>query len=107
MSAADPQDEFWRTPVPAELSFPIVAAVPDRPQWLYRLFDSEGRLLYVGVTDDVWRRVNEHERSQEWGDDIVQMRRHRYPGRAAALAAEKRAIQTEKPVHNIVHAGAS
>lgn len=105
MSAADRQDYFWQTPVPDVLSFSTTAAVPDRPQWLYRLFDSEGRLLYVGVTDDVWRRVGEHERTQEWGDDIVRVKRQRYPGRAAALAAERRAIHIEKPVHNVIHSG--
>lgn len=78
-------------------------AVPDRPQWLYRLFNSDGRLLYIGVSDSVWRRIKEHERDQDWGHDIAHVSRWRYPGRAAVLAAEKRAIAAEGPLYNIVH----
>jgi predicted GIY-YIG superfamily endonuclease len=91
-------DHMHSAPAPA-----TPPPMPDQPQWLYRLFDSEGRLIYIGVSDSVWRRVKEHERDQAWGPDIAQVRRQRYPGRAAVLAAEKRAIQIEKPVHNIVH----
>ena len=73
--------------------------------FLYRWFDAEGRLLYVGITNDASRRVAEHVASKPWIGQAAQMTLTHYPDRAAVLAAEKEAIRMEQPAYNIVHNG--
>jgi len=33
---------------------------------LYRFYDDRENLLYVGITDDPWRRWREHVLTQPW-----------------------------------------
>lgn len=73
---------------------------------LYRYFDAEGRLLYVGVTRDPAKRDGEHVKLSPW-----RARAHRrsvewYASRPEALAAERSAIRSELPAHNILGAAA-
>jgi predicted GIY-YIG superfamily endonuclease len=71
--------------------------------YLYRLWDDADRLLYVGISKSAIHRLHEHLTEQPWADQIVKQTVERHATRQAALAAEKYAIQTEGPLHNIVH----
>lgn len=71
---------------------------------LYRWFDAGDQLLYVGVTDHLPGRSKEHAESQPWWEQTARQDVEFYGSRREALAAEKLAIQTEAPVHNVVHA---
>lgn len=66
---------------------------------LYRLFDDEGSLLYVGVTNDPTGRIQAHRR-KEWGHEIMRTESQEFRSRDMALAAEARAIRTERPSRN-------
>lgn len=70
---------------------------------VYRIFDSGGRLLYVGIATDPVRRIKEHRFEKSWWVDAATARIERFPGRPAAQAAEKAAIHSEGPLHNVVH----
>ncbi|CAN5579757.1 hypothetical protein BH10PSE14_BH10PSE14_07020 [soil metagenome] len=70
---------------------------------LYRFFDASGELLYVGISISAFRRTAEHSRGSPWFDAIAQMTIERFDSRAKALSAERIAILTEKPKHNVVH----
>lgn len=72
---------------------------------LYRLSDTAGRLLYIGVADQWTRRVQDHAQSKPWWKEVATTTVEHFPTREAALAAEKVAIQTERPIHNIIHNG--
>lgn len=68
---------------------------------LYRHFDSDGRLLYVGVSLSTLRRLTQHRDKSAWFQSIQRVTVERFPSRAAAFEAERRAIATERPLHNV------
>lgn len=70
---------------------------------LYRHFDAEGRLLYVGASMNVMQRILQHSGSSWWFPDIVRIELEHMPDAATAKLAEIEAILTEKPLYNINH----
>lgn len=82
-------------------------AAADAPHFLYRCYDADGDLIYIGCTRNVKRRIDAHLRggraASRWL--AVFMTSHEvegpFPNRATALAAEARAITLEQPVFNI------
>jgi hypothetical protein len=69
---------------------------------LYRYIDGEGRLLYVGITSHPKDRWKAHSH-RPWGIEAVDRTIRWFDTRTAAQAAEKVAIQTEKPAYNRVY----
>lgn len=69
---------------------------------LYRHFDADGRLLYVGISLSPARRLSNHAAGSRWADKIAHVTIEWLPTRQEALAAEGRAIASENPLHNIV-----
>ena len=87
-----------------------VAHLGTRRYWkgravMYRFYDADGRLLYVGATTDLIRRTSEHRQSAWWFQLIAKTRLQVFPDLAAAKAAESVAIQEEEPIANIVGTG--
>ena len=76
----------------------------DYARWfyLYRLWADEV-LLYVGVTGDVHRRLAQHRRRQPWGTEVTHVSAQRFAYLDLALEAERVAVLTESPVHNVRH----
>lgn len=71
---------------------------------LYRYFDGDDVLLYVGISLNAVLRLAQHSHAgAEWTASIARSTFQHFPTRVAALAAEKTAIQTEKPRFNVVH----
>lgn len=70
---------------------------------LYRFFDNDGALLYVGISLSAAQRASQHKHEKQWWPDVARMDVERHPNRAAALDAERHAITTERPIYNIVH----
>ena len=69
---------------------------------LYRHFDADGVLLYVGIARSVTARFAQHEDSP-WDDLIASITVERFATREEAEAAEREAIKAEKPIHNRMH----
>lgn len=69
---------------------------------LYRHFDSSGRLLYVGISLNSIKRLQQHFANAEWFKDISRIEIEWHPTRIEAMAAEAIAIAKENPVFNIV-----
>lgn len=76
---------------------------------VYRLFDKDWNLLYVGATSNLRQRITEHRKTRAWpgchpvltiGERMTAWTAHEYPTRAAAFAAERAAIATEHPLLN-------
>jgi hypothetical protein len=67
---------------------------------LYRHFDKDGHLLYVGVSLHTVIRLRGHRAVSGWFDDIARIEIERFSSRREALKAERRAIKKEKPPHN-------
>lgn len=70
---------------------------------LYRFYDADGQLLYVGITADPGSRWRKHAHDKPWWHDVANITIETHPTRADVLEAERAAILTEKPRHNIVH----
>jgi hypothetical protein len=73
----------------------------DKPTDLYRHYDADELLLYVGISLDAFSRLRQHQSATGWTSKAVTMRTVTYPSRTEALEAEARAIAEENPLWNI------
>jgi excinuclease UvrABC nuclease subunit len=73
------------------------------PCHLYRHFDKDGNLLYVGISMSVLNRIVQHERNSKWFPNLGHITIQEFGSRSLAEKAERIAIKTEKPPYNIVH----
>jgi predicted GIY-YIG superfamily endonuclease len=71
--------------------------------FLYRLYNADDELLYIGISKSAIHRLHEHLTQQPWADQVAKQTIERYETRDAAVIAERNAIQSEAPTHNIVH----
>lgn len=69
---------------------------------LYRLFDTAGALLYVGIAHNPDQRWATHSLSKAWWPAVDKRLVEWHETRASAERAELLAIRTEKPLHNVV-----
>jgi hypothetical protein len=69
---------------------------------LYRFYNAEGRLLYVGWTSRALVRWVEHTRYQPWWSEVSHIRVEHLPTADDAREAEIRAIRNENPLYNVV-----
>jgi hypothetical protein len=68
---------------------------------LYRHFNSDDVLLYVGITGEpVMRRVQGHRGRSSWFREISYIKLEHFQTRALAEIAEQIAILVERPLYN-------
>jgi hypothetical protein len=67
---------------------------------LYRHFAADGSLLYIGISLRAMARLGQHRRHAHWFHQIAIVTMEKFPTREAVRAAEKAAIQAERPAHN-------
>jgi len=70
-------------------------------QHLYRHFNDQKQLLYVGVSLSAITRLSQHKTHSGWFNDIASITIENFETREDVLIAETTAIQTEQPLHNI------
>lgn len=71
---------------------------------LYRFYDADDVLLYVGISLSAITRANQHRVEKEWWSSVARMDVEHIDGdRAAAELAEREAIKAERPIHNVIH----
>ncbi|MFG1846699.1 GIY-YIG nuclease family protein [Micromonospora carbonacea] len=68
---------------------------------LYRLYDNEGCLLYVGIAYDFDARFAQHAARKHWWPQVARKDVTWFSNRIDALHAEARAIAAEGPIHNV------
>jgi predicted GIY-YIG superfamily endonuclease len=73
------------------------------PTTLYRLFSNDRALLYIGIAGNPGRRFEQHAGDKLWWGEVATLTLEHFTDRATALVAERRAIETERPLHNVVH----
>lgn len=76
---------------------------PDNGTDLYRFFNANSELLYVGISLSAVARAGQHRSTQPWWPQVARMEVERHPNRAAAIEAERVAIVAERPRFNVVH----
>lgn len=70
---------------------------------LYRFYSATGQLLYVGITMNPPQRFKAHRDSKDWWPEVAGISIEHYASRTDLANAERRAIQVERPLHNVVH----
>jgi predicted GIY-YIG superfamily endonuclease len=76
----------------------------DNPRWyepaaVYRLWDAEGNLLYIGSAFDPEERCKSH-RQKPWWSEVARRTEQWFSARGTAYAEEMKAIRAERPKHN-------
>ena len=70
---------------------------------LYRLYDSEETLLYVGISTQPAERLKQHALEKLWWHHVARREITWLDNRAEALAAEAKAMEEERPLYNGYH----
>ena len=75
-----------------------------RPQQLYRMYDADGALLYVGISYSAVTRFAQHRATKPWIGEVarVDISTH-HVTRDEIERMERQAIIDEQPRHNVVH----
>lgn len=68
---------------------------------LYRFYDAEDRLLYVGLSVNPGRRLEKHRGTQPWWSDVARIEMEQHLDMQTLRAAEREAIETERPLYNV------
>lgn len=68
--------------------------------YVYRFFDKNDKLLWVGCSSDVKRRIEEHKRIRPWMHETVRVTTEPYETYEDGRSAEARAVEAEKPKYN-------
>jgi excinuclease UvrABC nuclease subunit len=80
--------------------------VPTRTYSIYKMFDLNGALLYVGMTLTPLPRLNAHHNRQSWWDEVARI--EIVPtgmDRETAQHFEAFIIKKNQPRYNVVHNG--
>jgi predicted GIY-YIG superfamily endonuclease len=72
---------------------------------LYRFHAADDTLLYVGMTINPGQRFIDHAHKKQWWSEVAKITLEQHADYPALVTAEREAIQTEKPLHNIIHNG--
>lgn len=73
------------------------------PTALYRFYDANDQLLYIGVSLEIAWRWRSHSRTKPWWTTVARATIDHYDTRRGALAAERAAIKAERPLWNVTH----
>ena len=74
---------------------------PSEATSLYRCFNADGTLLYVGITACGLRRFAAHQKDSPWWSKVARVDVKHFASRTEAAEAETRAIAEERPRYNI------
>lgn len=70
---------------------------------LYRLYNADSELLYVGITNNIHNRLRQHAQKAVWWGDVVHCASMiGFESRAELERAELEAIKSEEPWYNTV-----
>lgn len=72
---------------------------------LYRHFDKNRCLLYVGISLNASERLWSHRRTKKWAKKVHYTTLEYFADSADARSAERKAIINEAPLYNIIHNG--
>jgi predicted GIY-YIG superfamily endonuclease len=70
---------------------------------LYRFYDIDRQLLYVGITNNPWQRIKAHESDKDWWNEVAHATFEHYQSRMELEAEERAAIKSERPRYNKTH----
>lgn len=75
-------------------------SVSSQKTTLYRAFNGENELLYVGISHSVMARIGQHKSAGVWHGKCVRITLEHFATRELARKAENKAIKKEYPIYN-------
>jgi excinuclease UvrABC nuclease subunit len=81
----------------------VAVRLGSKPHVLYRMYDPERRLLYVGLTTNLEDRLADHRSMKRWWRDVATIELEHFPTREGAVEAERRAIIDDVPEYNVTN----
>lgn len=75
----------------------------ETPVSVYRSYDVDEYLIYVGITSRGYARSNEHAATSAWWPHVALQRIDHYASRREAEAVEAALIRAYRPPYNVVH----
>lgn len=79
------------------------ATHPTERTALYRCFDADEELLYIGISKDPGARWEQHRKSSPWSRHVALRTVEWFDDRTSAERAECKAIVAEGPRYNVHH----
>lgn len=76
---------------------------PAYKHFIYRHYDKNDNLLYVGISLSAISRLSSHKNSSPWFHKISSVKIEGCESKASAIQKEKEAIKKERPMYNISH----
>lgn len=70
---------------------------------LYRHYDSEGKLLYIGISTNITARIAAHRSNSHWFDQVSIIKIENFSCLKELRFAEKKAVEQEEPFYNTVY----
>jgi predicted GIY-YIG superfamily endonuclease len=67
---------------------------------VYRMYNADDDLLYVGATYSIFTRFHQHRYGSRWWEDVRRIEIEHCASIEEALAREVDAIRTEAPIFN-------
>lgn len=74
-----------------------------KPQALYRFYDADGELLYIGITSNPGARWKRHAGDKPWWTEVASTTIEHFGTREDVEVAERSAIRAERPKYNRQH----
>lgn len=68
---------------------------------LYRFFNSDQKLIYVGISYSTFLRFVGHRSQSKWINEVTTITIEKFSNLNDALIAEANAIKNEKPIYNV------
>ena len=81
----------------------LATPAPGESYALYRHFDAQDRLLYVGISGSLRIREGIHKSTSMWRSLLARSIVERFEDADEAMKAERIAIETERPLFNVRH----
>lgn len=76
---------------------------PKVDHWLYWFYDATGRLLYIGITNQGVKRMEQHGADKVWWPEVATINVDHFATREECEAAETAAIKEHRPAYNGTH----
>lgn len=70
--------------------------------FLYKIFDADNQLIYVGMTDNIARRFIQHQ-SKEWFKLMTRFESFAFESEEKCKEAEADEIASSNPIYNKLH----
>lgn len=80
-----------------------VTSLLTSPTTLYRFYNADAELLYIGITVNFDQRRTAHRAEKSWWPEVASHTLTKYPCRLDAAIAERESIVAEKPFYNVHH----